>query len=188
MAYTAGATARTERFDPGMAPHGWQAVRFLKSSLPEQINAIYVGMGKRHWDLACALGFDEGEHGRSLHFSECWGSGAVWLEGPVSGEPLVVLPFGKTISAAVYDGGDELKRMALERLKPPQLPDNCVVCTDAHTLGALINQNRSFWGAEEFKAEESAAYEVTVAPVNAGIKTDDHFLFRLNPRRVLVAT
>jgi hypothetical protein len=159
LVFTAGEVE--ERPNPSMKPHAWEPLRKLRHLLPSSINTVHIGTGHQHWDVACALGFDESKwlRGAKLRFAESWGTGAKYFEG--QRVPLVILPWGKVIDEREYAGGEEQLRQALRTLRSLDVVNDDVICTDGTTFTRFMSRGAP-WLKEPFETIAGAAYELTI--------------------------
>lgn len=140
--------------DPIMSEEACQKIGALKPILNEKLGGaepleVHCGVGRRQWQVACALGFD---NPRKVFFSSLWGDASTLGVKDESGEKWILLshlliPYNQYLSAKHASG--KVVHGVIEAL-----PHNSVICSGRPVLLRL--------GMELDKCHNGALYAFNV--------------------------
>lgn len=120
--------------DPGLTEKGFEEVAALRSFLPEKAAKVVCGTGRRHLDVARALGFVP-----SL-FTPLAGVPDSGIPDPNNpGQITIVLACGERVPGAYYSGEKDAERSIVDLLR--LLPNNSVICSGRPFLLNLGEQD-----------------------------------------------
>lgn len=121
--------------DPAMTESAVGEITALKPMLTEKLGGkayeVHCGVGRRQWQVSCALGFS---NPKEVYFSSLWGDAATLAK--IGDDRVVLLGHGVTIPydqylSAKHVGGNTITRVIV------YLPDNAVICSGRPVLVRL---------------------------------------------------
>ncbi|OGE87798.1 MAG: hypothetical protein A3J07_03745 [Candidatus Doudnabacteria bacterium RIFCSPLOWO2_02_FULL_49_13] len=139
--------------NPNMTPVGFSQVQALQNRLPSQPSMVLVGTGRRHLDVATALGYITCHRSVRLRHPDTRFTPVVG--GPeslekIKGEDLILLADGATLPRNLYTGTEDGAQSMIQLLLT--LPDNSVICAGRPSMILLGKKD----------AKSAAVYRVTV--------------------------
>lgn len=115
--------------DPKMTPEGFEQIRALVNHLPEHPSEVICGTGRRHLNVAEALGLN----------NTCYNA-LVGRPESLESDGTVTLACGQIIRRELYDKRG-MKEALLALLA--SLPDNAVICAGRPVLNDLGDKGES---------------------------------------------